>query len=82
MNRDSNSYIKHQTDLREAWLRKCALRENSARPPLEIYCKNCKVEKPHDYQPQELDVGLKAGFMCLSCDTGFWLKEDIIFEGL
>ena len=77
MYRDSSSYIEFQLKLREKWLRECAFRDTPARPPLEIYCQHCRVETPHEFQNRELDVGLKAGFMCLSCDDGFLLKEEV-----
>ncbi len=79
MNQDSSSYIEYHLKLREKWLRDCALRETSARPSLEIYCKSCRAEAPHEYQKEELDVGLKAGFVCLSCDDGFQTYEEVFF---
>lgn len=79
MNQDSSSYIEHHLNLREKWLRDCALRETSARPSLEIYCKSCRSETPHEYQKQELDVGLPAGFICCSCDDGFQTYEEVFF---
>ena len=88
MSRDADSYIDHQLRVRGSWARanQRALREDpSSAEPLSLYCKSCKVEKPHEFQ--EHDTGdiynppLPKGFICLGegC-TDFIHFEDLYFD--